>query len=241
MDVGVLSRVLKFCGRWRVLKDQVHWLPESEGLVGRALTVDEQDRLFKTAQSNPEWEHVYCAAVVAAHTSLCSVEVRRLRRRDVDLFEQKVSVPYGKNKHRLRVLPLMPAAVKALGRMIERLDQLGFTSPDHYLWFACQWNRFDPTKPMSRWDTAWHALRLKADLPGLRFHDLRHTIITELAETAAPEMVIQSIAGHVTKKMLDRYSHVRLEAKRKALEAVEESREEKRQHQNRQSDSERVQ
>jgi integrase len=97
----------------------------------------------------------------------------------------------------------MPPAVKAFGRMLERLDRLGFTSPDHCLWWACQWNQLDPTTPMSRWDTAWHALREKADLPGLRCHDLRHTIITELSETSTPDMVIQSIAGHVTKKMLD--------------------------------------
>ncbi len=241
MDVGVLSRVLQFCERWRALKDHVHFLPESEGLVGRALTVEEQDQLFKIAQANPEWEHVYCAAIVAAYTSMCSVEVRRLRRRDVDLFNKIVSIPYGKNKYRLRVLPLLPPALKAFGRMIERLDQLGFTSPDHYLWFACQWNRLDPTTPMARWDTAWHALREKANLPGLRFHDLRHTIITELAETSTPDMVIQSIAGHVTKKMLDRYSHIRLAAKRKAFEAVEELREQKRRDNEAHTDSETIQ
>lgn len=241
MDVGVLSRVLQFCERWRALKDHVHFLPETDGLIGRALTVEERDPLFKTAKANPEWEHVYCAAIVAAYTSMCSIEVRRLRRRDVDLFNQIVSIPYGKNKHRLRVLPLLPPALKAFGRMIERLDQLGFTSPDHYLWFACQWNRIDPTKPMSRWDTAWHALRAKADLPGLRFHDLRHTIITELAETSTPDMVIQSIAGHVTKRMLDRYSHIRIAAKRKALEAVEELREQKRRENDTTTDSETVQ
>jgi len=66
--------------------------------------------------------------------------------------------------------------------------------------------------------------RREAGLMDVRFHDLRHTIITELAETSTPDMVIQSIAGHVTKKMLDRYSHIRLAAKRRALEAVEELR-----------------
>jgi integrase len=109
------------------------------------------------------------------------------------------------------------------------------------LWFACQWNRLDPTRPMSRWDTAWHALREKANLPGLRFHDLRHTLITELAETSTPDMVIQSIAGHVTKKMLDRYSHIRLAAKRKALEAVEELREQKRREPGDNREQEKVQ
>ena len=112
--------------------------------------------------------------------------------------------------------------------MLERLDNLGFTSPDAYLWCACKWNRFDATKPQSRWDAAWHSLRDKANLPGLRFHDLRYTIITELAEVGTPDFVIQSIAGQVTRKMVERYSQIRMKAKRRALEDVAAMREEQR-------------
>ena len=70
MDVGVLSRVLKFCGRWRALADHVKNLPERHCPVGRALTAEEWKRLFDAAASNAEWDHVYCAAVVAAKTSM---------------------------------------------------------------------------------------------------------------------------------------------------------------------------
>jgi hypothetical protein len=55
---------------------------------------------------------------------------------------------------------------------------------------------------------------------GFRFHDLRHQAITELAESKASDQTIMSIAGHVSKKMLQHYSHVRLEAKRDALDAL---------------------
>jgi len=59
---------------------------EREGApVGRALTPEEQKRLFEAAASNPEWEHVYCAAVLAANTSMRGVEVKHVRRKDVDL------------------------------------------------------------------------------------------------------------------------------------------------------------
>jgi Phage integrase family len=51
---------------------------------------------------------------------------------------------------------------------------------------------------------------------GLRFHDLRHHAITELAEGQASEQTIRSIAGHVSQKMLEHYSHIRLDAKRTA-------------------------
>jgi hypothetical protein len=43
------------------------------------------------------------------------------------------------------------------------------------------------------------------------------TLVTELAESGAGDEVIMSIAGHVSRAMLSRYSHVRMEAKRRAL------------------------
>ncbi len=111
----------------------------------------------------------------------------------------------------------------------------------------------DPTKPMSGWRSAWRKLtkaiscpacstlqdpaaaccneKCKADISkvnsttaGLRFHDLRHHAITELAESQASDQTIMAIAGHVSPKMLAHYSHVRLEAKRNALEAISSKR-----------------
>src|SRR5262249_12664204 len=57
-------------------------------------------------------------------------------------------------------------------------------------------------------------------ISGLRFHDLRHHAITELAESQASDQTIMSIAGHVSPRMLAHYSHVRMEAKRQALDAL---------------------
>ena len=53
-----------------------------------------------------------------------------------------------------------------------------------------------------------------------RWHDNRHTLVTELAESGAGDEVIMSIAGHVSRAMLSRYSHVRMEAKRRALDEI---------------------
>jgi hypothetical protein len=54
----------------------------------------------------------------------------------------------------------------------------------------------------------------------LRFHDLRHHAITELAESRASDATIMAIAGHVSRQMLEHYSHVRLDLKRKALDGL---------------------
>lgn len=70
------------------------------------------------------------------------------------------------------------------------------------------------------WVKAWRSLTKEAGLSGLRFHDLRHHAITELAESGASEQTIMAIAGHISRAMLERYSHIRVEAKRAALEAL---------------------
>lgn len=56
---------------------------------------------------------------------------------------------------------------------------------------------------------------------GLRFHDLRHQAITELAEAGCADHTLMSMAGHMSRRMLDHYSHVRMAAKREAVTAIE--------------------
>jgi len=51
---------------------------------------------------------------------------------------------------------------------------------------------------------------------------LRHHAVTKLAESAeTSEETIMSIAGHVSRAMLSHYSHIRQEAKRKAVSALD--------------------
>ncbi|MCC7241951.1 MAG: tyrosine-type recombinase/integrase [Acidobacteria bacterium] len=152
------------------------------------------------------------------------VEVKHLRRRDVDLVKKLLYVRRNKNETSHRVIPLNAPAIVAVARMLERADLLGHTEPDHYIWPACQWGHYDPTKPMEKWDTAWRALRDAAGLPRFRFHDLRHTVITELAELGVADHVLESISGHLSRRMLEHYSHIRIDAKRQALDALDESR-----------------
>src|SRR3954467_7228938 len=80
---------------------------------------------------------------------------------------------------------------------------------------------YDPTRPMNTWRTAWRKLTVEAALPGLRFHDLRHHCITKLAEAGKADLTIMSIAGHVSQSMLEHYSHIRMEAKRDAVAALD--------------------
>jgi integrase len=65
--------------------------------------------------------------------------------------------------------------------------------------------------------TSWSNVRKAAKATG-RWHYNRHTLITDLAESRAGDETIRDIAGHVSKQMPKHYSHIRMDAKRKALE-----------------------
>lgn len=225
MDVGALRRVLKRFKYWHRLEDDVKMLTESGGApIGRVLSDKEQERLFEVARSNPEWVHVYCAAVLAANTSMRGVEIKHLRRKDIELEAKALHIRKSKNEGSKRILPLNAAALAAVKTMMERADELGHTKPEHYLWCGSQHHKIDPTKPADKWDTAWRALREAAGLRGLRFHDLRHTVVTRLLEAGEPDHVVESITGHLSRRMLEHYSHIRLTAKRAALDRLSEPR-----------------
>jgi len=69
----------------------------------------------------------------------------------------------------------------------------------------------DPTKPTVTLKTAWNNVRTRAKVSG-RWHDNRHSLITDLAESGAGDETIRDIAGHVSKQILKHYSHIRMEA-----------------------------
>jgi len=117
-----------------------------------------------------------------------------------------------------RKIPLNQDALSAMRELYGRASALGGTHPDHYLFPACENGRCDPTTPQKSWRSAWRSLRKAAEIPALRFHD--HHAITELAESQASDATITAIAGHVSRQMLEHYSHVRLDLKRKALDGI---------------------
>jgi len=90
---------------------------------------------------------------------------------------------------------------------------------------------FTLNQNMTTLKTAWTGVRARTGVKG-RLHDSRHTLVTELAENGASDQIIMDIAGHVSRQMLKHYSHIRMQAKREALEAVwkrpEESRTERK-------------
>jgi integrase len=96
---------------------------------------------------------------------------------------------------------------------------VGKATGDHFVFPKGAHNRFDAKQPVTSFKTGWNRVRRDAKV-SVRFHDLRHTLITKLAESGAGDETIMGIAGHVSRRMLSRYAHIRTDAKRKALESI---------------------
>ena len=104
--------------------------------------------------------------------------------------------------------------------LFERAAKLRISGPEFYVFPACEHGHIDETRPQRTWRTSWRNLARAAGLRGLGFHDLRRQCITELLEAGEPEATVLSIAGHVSRKMMEHNSHIRVAAKRKALEGL---------------------
>ncbi len=232
LETKVLRMILRHAKLWSRVADDYRGLPEDKRGPGRALTVEEEKRLWETANSNPDWLVAYCSALVAANTTARGCEIKGLRIVDVDLANKLMKIRRASTKTDAgcRVVPLNGTATWALARLLERAAVLGSTAPESYLLRAFRFRRtreessagagFDPHSPMRSWRSAWRRLTKAAGLEGLRFHDLRHHCITKLAEAGVPEQTLMAIAGHVSREMLEHYSHIRMQAKRAAVEAL---------------------
>jgi hypothetical protein len=84
---------------------------------------------------------------------------------------------------------------------LERADLLGHTEPGHCLWPACQLGTIRSDEADA---AVGHGLRARcatAPACGLRFHDLRYAVITELAEMSVADHALESISGDLSRRI----------------------------------------
>ena len=63
-------------------------------------------------------------------------------------------------------------------------------------------------RPIGSPKTAWRKMVRAADLPGFRWHDLRHTWASWHAMNGIPLDVLRQIGGWQTQSMVQRYAHL---------------------------------
>jgi integrase len=161
------------------------------------------------------------ALTLALNAGMRDAEIKTTRWSQIDF--SKLILTVGKSKTpggQGRTIPLnseiLPALLKHAAWYVKKFGEL---KPEWFVFPFGGRGHMDPARPVTTLKTAWKTVRKNAKVKG-RWHDNRHTLITELAESGAGDETIMAIAGHVSRQMLSRYSHIRTEAKRTALEDV---------------------
>jgi integrase len=98
-------------------------------------------------------------------------------------------------------------------------DKFGERRHDQHLF---PWGKPVPADPYRHaTDTTWGGDQLrKSTGVSCRIPNLRHTFATRLAENGVPESTMLALMGHMSRSMLERYSHIRMAAKRDAVAGV---------------------
>jgi integrase len=233
LEIATLRGVLRKHRLWANLQPDVK-MCKVRGEVGRALSKDEEDRLM-TACRNNRSRSLYPALLLSVHTGLRCAEMRHLRWKQIDWIGGQLIV--GKSKTVAgegRNIPLSETAIACLRKWH---GQFPDWHPNHYVFpserygligegedghFGNKVAPYDvrPTVPIGSWKTAWRTARKEAGV-NCRWHDMRHTFISRLAEGQASDATIMSLAGHVSRKMMEKYSHTRNEAKRAAISVLD--------------------
>ena len=188
---------------------------------GRPYSAEEKARMLEEAKKlrTPQ---MHAALALDLNTGLRDKELREIRWEQVDLIHKK-ALTVGKSKSDAgtgRVIPLNETAIAAMqAHAAWYVKRFGSCRPEWYMFAFGKPLPKDPTRPITSFKTAWIKVRKNAGVKG-RWHDNRHTVVTELPESGAGDEVIMSIAGHVSRATLSRYSHVRMEAKRRALDEI---------------------
>jgi len=236
LELRVLVNVLKEANLWDTISKLYKPLKERESEIGKALSLEELHRLETTASQNIEWEVCYYAEALAANTGMRGGEIKRLQLRDIDLEGRRLSIRRAKTDAGIRIVELNQAALEAITRLYIRAETLGATEPCHFL-LPADLSRhtkdsdplkggrgFDVTQHQQTWRSAWRRLRMAAGLDGLRFHDLRHSFISLMAERGVPLPVVQSMVGHLSAKVTRHYTHISSQAARQAVELLDSDR-----------------
>jgi integrase len=226
LEMGVLRSILRRNKMWESLSGDVGFLKESPS-PGRALSADEESRLLGAA-SKSRCRSLYPVVLLALNTGMRVSEIRGLTWAQVDFLGSALTV--GRSKTQAGTGRAIPLNSRAVSMLKQWRGLFVGAQPEHYVFphekyglagnnrQPCAW-QIDPEQPMHRWKVAWENARKTAGV-ACRFHDLRHTFISRLAESQASDSTVMALAGHVSRAMMERYSHIRMEAKRRAVDGL---------------------
>lgn len=239
IEVAALARAI---GQpWRLLWPKVRKMEERKD-VGVALTPEQEMAILeaadhiargdepktvkrggKTHQQTTGPKSVMMPTLIrlALLTGMRAEELTGLQWLQVDFEQRTITVGRAKTAAgQGRVIPLGAAAWSTLETHAAWwASRFGNIGPDLHVFPYGSPQPNDPSRAVTTVSHGWNAIRKAAGVK-CRWHDLRHSYCTKLAEAGVPESTMLALVGHMSRQMLERYSHIRLQAKRDAVEGL---------------------
>ena len=172
----------------------------------RYLDQAERERLLAACRV-AKWSRLYLLVLAAIVTGARKSELLGLRWRDLDLERRTASIATSKNSEP-RVMPLV-------GPVIAEIERIRSRRPEDFV-FASDAR---PGRAM-RIEAAFRRACAEARIQDFRFHDLRHTCASYLAQNGASLLEIAETLGHRQLAMVKRYAHLSIESKARLVERV---------------------
>ena len=172
--------------------------------IERYLTPAEEEALLKAC---PDW--LKDIVLFAINTGMRRGEILSLRWPQVDLERKVVTLLKTKNKEK-RSVPVNAKVYELLKGKVTKRSNSGLVFPSGTK------NEIDP----HNLERAFRAAREKAGLLDVRFHDLRHTAGSRMAQAGVDIYTISKILGHKTLTMTMRYAHHNVESLRHGVDAL---------------------
>lgn len=177
-------------------------LPAPSPARQRRLSEDEWHRMVQGARAS-KCVYLFTLLSVAYHTGLRRSEILALERRDVDLERRYLTIRKSKSGHS-RIVPLTIGAHEALTNWMQ--EQQGD-------------KLFDVTPNALK--LAFGRLCNKLQIKDFRFHDLRHSFTSRLAELGFTAPELMALTGHRQLHTLTRYIHLQNSVLQKKLAGIE--------------------
>lgn len=185
---------------------------EARGRV-RFLSDEEREALLKACEASA-WQPLRVLVLLAISTGARRGELINLKWSDVDLKNARATVHETKNGDP-RVLPLV-------GKALEALRELRLQNGARSEWVFPNASGFPG--PYLHFEAHWYEALKTAGVKDLRFHDLRHTTASYLAQQGASLLEIADTLGHRTIAMVKRYSHLAQSHKATVIERMAKER-----------------
>ena len=198
-------------------------IPKAETTPMKILNEEQLEKFIEEIEKEPLWYDFFYMEIT---TGLRRGEICGLRWEDYDadrkILTIRRSVSIGVNGEILIGNPKTDNGIRTIllpDKTAKILDKRLAGSYSEWIFPNLQ-HCEKPTNPVTAYNNLKRILK-KADLPQIRFHDLRHTFATYAQANGVDTKTLSSILGHSNASFtLDRYTHVTTEMQKHGAAAI---------------------